>query len=140
MPSITYDSWLKELLMGLDEDSLKNGISVNWQTSTLFSLDYIPEVSGVYVIFRNFGFIQTPLYVGQSSNLHKRLFEHTNNESNLILELLMTNNQRNIVVKWAKVPKSQLNGVEEFLYNKLKPACNKISPPNNKEIPCNLPI
>ena len=115
-----------------------NVVYLNWYTSifTSLSLFLIPEVSGVYIIQNNNGFI----YVGQSENLRRRMFEHAFKETNLLLRFLMEIYEQSIVVKWAEVPKYQLNGVEKYLCNRLNPICNHILPPGNKEIPCNLPI
>ena len=115
-----------------------NVVYLNWYTNTfaLLSLFLIPEVSGVYIILSDNGLI----YIGQSENLRRRLFEHAFNETNLLLKFLMEIYEQNIVIKWAMVPKHQLDGVENYLCNRLNPICNHISPPGKKEIPCNMPI
>ncbi len=116
-----------------------NSPDLDWQTATLNTLDSIPEISGVYIILLDNGFSSKVLYVGQSENLRRRLFEHVSNESNSKLKLFTKNSKKSIVIKWAKVHKSKLNGTEEYLCNKLSPKCNKKSPPGDKEISCNLP-
>ena len=129
--------WFEKLLECLLNNDV---VYLNWVTNTWSTLDSIPNESGVYVIIKDNVLLSTVLYVGQSENLHRRLFDHANKESNPILELLIRNSKHNIIIKWAEVPKHQLDGVEEFLCQEYKPICNKKSPPGNKEIPCNLPI
>ena len=129
--------WFEKLI----ENPIKNNeIYLNWVTNTWSTLDSIPNESGVYAIIKDNGLFSTVLYVGQSENLHRRLSDHANNENNQKLEFFIKNCKHNIIIKWAEVPKSQLDGVEEFLCQEYKPICNRISPPGNKEISCNLPI
>ena len=43
-----------------------------------FDFSNIPEISGVYVFYREYGNSQKALYVGQSRNIRKRIKDHFN--------------------------------------------------------------
>ena len=87
----------------------------------------VPEATGVYVITRveyNAGLpiTVTPIYVGQSKNLKRRLSQHLPwNETNPDLASFLLRHMKEIEIWYATVKKSDLDRVERTLIKKLDP-------------------
>lgn len=92
---------------------------------------FAPEKSGVYLLWvahEKKGWVIS--YVGQAENLKKRLLQHLSpDEKN---ECIKNKLKYKSAFSFAVVENaSERDGIELYIYNKLKPECNKISPPEN---------
>ena len=67
---ITLD-WHKPIELG-SSSTLRENIKT-------FDLNEIPDISGVYIFYREYGTTQTALYVGKSENIRTRMKSHFNN-------------------------------------------------------------
>ncbi len=119
-------------------------VTLNWESKAPYNentANNITENSGVYIIcneLNNSNYIVR--YVGQASDLKKRLTEHFyDTEENEELKRYL---KKDYIFKvyYAKVSRqSDRDKIESFLYNKFKPIFNNISPPGDEELEVNLP-
>lgn len=92
----------------------------------------VPESSGIYVITSvqyNAGLPVkvTPLYVGQSKNLKRRLSQHLPwNETNSDLAAFLLGHTAEIEMWYAAVERHDLDKTERSLIKKLNPEFNKL--------------
>lgn len=93
---------------------------------------FVAESTGVYVITRvryNAGLpiMVTPIYVGQSKNLKRRLSQHLPwNETNPDLASFLRRHVAEIEIWYATVSLGDLDAVERTLIRKLDPEFNKL--------------
>lgn len=63
-------NWYEPIALGSSKNLLEN--------FQKFNLSLIPEISGVYIFYREYGDYKEALYVGQSENLRTRMKYHFN--------------------------------------------------------------
>ena len=100
-----------------------------WCTLSRLNLETVTESAGIYIIWKP-GNPSRVIRVGQG-NIRDRLYDHRNDPA-------ITVYGRNLLVTWARVPAYQLDGVERYLAEELKPAVGERFP-NSHPIAVNIP-
>jgi len=105
----------------------------------IYVSNFVPERAGVYVLFEKCATGWKIFYVGQADNLKTRLLEHlSDSEKNLCIKETVKNVKCGFT--FATVgEKSNWDGIEKYLYERLKPRCNQIAPPDFEPIEVNVP-
>ncbi|MEG0343172.1 MAG: GIY-YIG nuclease family protein [Acinetobacter sp.] len=66
-------NWLEPIELGSSSTLRENTRNGN------FDYNQIPEISGVYIFYREFNQTQEPLYIGKSMNIRNRMKQHFKN-------------------------------------------------------------
>lgn len=66
-------NWLDPIELGSSNTLRENTKNGN------FDFSLIPEISGVYIFYREFNQSQEPLYIGKSTNIRSRMKQHFKN-------------------------------------------------------------
>lgn len=94
--------------------------------------DRFKELSGVYVIFYMEESRRVTVRLGQGK-IADRITDHRNNEE------ILRYNDDDLLVTWAEAPAEQLDGIEKYLADALKPLVGERFP-DRVPIPVNLPL
>jgi hypothetical protein len=88
---------------------------LNWKSFGLRKfIGSSDEVSGVYIIYQHNGCV---MKVGQSTDLVERFKKHQNNKVIMAYDF----HDNPLLVTWASLPESYLDGVERYLANHYQP-------------------
>ncbi|WP_103068141.1 GIY-YIG nuclease family protein [Aquimarina sediminis] len=105
------------------------------------NIEQVPNQPGIYLIWVKLknGNNWKCIYVGQTIDIRKRLFEHlSDNEDNECIK----NNISSFICgfEYALVSNSKnRDNIEKYIYNQYLPECNQISPPSLTPQEVNLP-
>lgn len=93
-------------------------LHINWQNPVVLTedpsrkliytceLDDIPAEAGVYVFARRYGDAQTPLYIGQSENVRKRIKQHFKKNVPLMNGIKNSQNGQKVILVGIFEPRS----------------------------------
>lgn len=88
----------------------------------------VPTLGGVYALWVNYknGHWEC-YYIGQTDDLQRRLLEHLSSEEPN--ECIKENRKYKCGFHWAPIStQDERSGAEKFLFDTLKPECNKVDP------------
>ena len=106
----------------------KKWTKTNLSRSSIFRL---PKKSGIYIFYKEMKLADFPLYngvlyVGQSNNIYRRLYEHIARESNPVL---LRENFDHLSCSYMLCPEEDLDKYENLFFEECNPPANLISPP-----------